>query len=292
MKAIYEFRLAERDAESILPPGLGRVSQSGKVRVVKVLREDPVFTQLEQAHTDRRRHNDEGLIYSWDVRRSYTADEISRAELLHLLPIGAFEPEGEECGTKYDESTACPHCGAGRQQLTPLALDARKVQPERDIETQTIPRHKDISRSIADEIAVSNRVAHLLTDASASGFALGPVNRCGTSQPLDGILQLMVTANPVEAVPPTSYGIDPFDLDEEGRFRCPFGHVAGLNLLSELTIDRATWYGEDIVPTRQWFGERVGALVPSRSLLISARVYRLMVAAGVRGARYEVVHAL
>ena len=40
----------------------------------------------------------------------------------------------------------------------------------------------------------------------------------------------------LEIVPPTGAGVDPFDEDPEGRYRCPCGHVLGLNRLSELWI--------------------------------------------------------
>ena len=81
------------------------------------------------------------------------------------------------------------------------------------------------------------------------------------------------------------YGNNPFDFDEEGEFRCPSNHVAGLNLLTEMTLSRLSWSGDDIVATRQLAGIREGALVPEPSFLISPALFRLIRDAGGGGAQ-------
>ena len=106
-------------------------SFSGKTRVVKVQPADDLFEEIREA--ELQRHTEGGLFYSWDVRRTYQRGELEGAELVHLIPTGAFEPVGEDCGTQYDESAACPYCGAGRVQTSPLALDLRRYQPDHDI---------------------------------------------------------------------------------------------------------------------------------------------------------------
>jgi hypothetical protein len=292
LKERYEFRLPDTEARSLLRSSVEHFPLlSGETRVVRVNRADPLFDEIGQAELRRLgKGHRAGLFYSWDVRRSYRRAELDQAELIHVIPSGAFEPAGEDCGTKYDESAACPHCGAGRIQVSPLALDLRRSQPEHDIDTTTLRRGKDVARSIADEIVVSDRLAMLLQGAGISGFDLPPVHKCNRDVPIRGWLQLRVTGMPVEAAPPTEYGKNPFDLDEAGEYPCPLGHVAGLNLLSELTIDRRSWRGADIVVTRQLVGLREGALVPAPSILISPRLFRLMRENRVRGVRYEVAH--
>ena len=122
MKATYEFRLDEDDATRVFGPGVGRALDG--VRVVRLDGTDPRMGLLGQAYAQRRREGD-GLFYSWDVRRSYDSVELDRAELIHLVVTNVFEPPGEDCGTHYDESAACTHCGAGRLQLSPLSLHLR-----------------------------------------------------------------------------------------------------------------------------------------------------------------------
>jgi hypothetical protein len=287
MKTTVEFRIDERDAREVLPDYAGRVL-GGSVRAVKVLTDDPLYALIGQAEVERRRQGRFGFFTTYILRRTYSPDELAAAELLEAYPTAVFEPAGEETGTGYDETPACPICGAGRVQTTPLTLDLRRIQPGRDIDTQTIPRRKDIARTIADEVVVSSRLAAILREYT--GVELGPVIDARRKQPSPDWFQLGVSAPPVEVVTPTQYGIDPFDLDEAGEYRCPLGHIAGLNVLSELTIARSSWTGADLVATRQLIGRRVGLLVPSPLYLVSQRLYQRLVAEGIKGFTFEVAH--
>jgi hypothetical protein len=47
---------------------------------------------------------------------------LSSAQLFQLKINKVFEPAGEECGTEYNEGTACPFCGTGADQVSPLFL--------------------------------------------------------------------------------------------------------------------------------------------------------------------------
>jgi hypothetical protein len=66
--------------------------------------------------------------------------------------------------------------------------------------------------------------------------------------------------------------------------------VAGLNLLSELSISRAAWSGADLAATEQAVGRRVGYLVPSRLLVLSPRLYRFLRDGRYKGSRVEVAY--
>lgn len=290
MRSKVEFRLAETDARTLLGPSVGRVLPSGLTRAVLVDEDDPAYQRIGAAHQQRRRRGDGGLFTSWIIRRTYNQTELKAAEIVKVEASAVFEPAGEECGTTYDESPSCVQCGAGRIQTSALALDMRRYQPERDIETQTLPRGVDVARTIADEVIISDRLAGLLRRVHALGVSVAPVVDCRTGSQTRGWSQLRVTSPPVTTVAPTRYGIDPFDDDPTGEYRCPFGHVAGLNLLSEVTVSRRSWNGDDIVMTAQLTGRRAGLLVPSPTLLASGRLYRLLAEAKVRGFRYEVAH--
>jgi hypothetical protein len=100
----------------------------------------------------------------WEIKRKYTATELRSADVFRLEVTSVFEPPGEECGTVYDESTACPKCGAGATQVSDLRLDLRKA-----------PRTKDIARTIAGEIIISQRTAELIVDNGFEGVELRPV---------------------------------------------------------------------------------------------------------------------
>jgi hypothetical protein len=290
VKTTVEFRLFERKAKEFLPTSVGQLL-GGSVRVVKVSPGDPIYQLIGSADTDLRHRTGRTVIGSWQIRRTYSRREFAAAELLRADIVTVFEPPGELTGTAYDEGPACPICGAGRVQTTPLTLDLRHVQPGRDIDTQRVPRSKDIAKTIADEVVVSSRLAAILREYT--GGDLGPVIDWRRKQLSPDWFQLGVSAPPVEVVTPTQYGIDPFDLDEAGEYRCPLGHTAGLNLLTELTLARSSWTGADFVATRHLTGKRSpsgGVLVPAPDYLVSQRLYQRLVAEDIKGFRFEVAH--
>jgi hypothetical protein len=104
--------------------------------------------------------------------------------------------------------------------------------------------------------------------------------------------QLVVNAPPVSVSEQTRFGINVFDEDREGGYRCPLGHVAGLNLLSEVYLPRGSWPGTDFAVTRELVGVRRGLLRPTPLLLMSQRARQAFVENGVKGYQLEVVHLL
>jgi hypothetical protein len=102
--------------------------------------------------------------------------------------------------------------------------------------------------------------------------------------------QLEITAPPVPVAPPTRYGETVFDEDPEGRYRCPLGHVAGLNLLSEIHVLRTNAPETDFAVTRELEGRRVGLLRPAPRLLVSQRTRAVLEEHCFKGFRFEVAH--
>lgn len=283
----YEFRFF-RSADAWLPPGIG--TTVGGVRRLTVDADDQLVSQLRDLDRQSRAKRAGGIVSSWSVRRRYTDTELDAAELLFLRVHATIEPCGEQCGTEFDESTACPRCGAGRTQVGPLILDLRGRARDWDVHTRPSPSGKDISRTIAGEIVISDRLADLLGENSITGYALGPIRQYRRPAVRPDWHQLLVTSRPVGITPPTVVGISPLDLDEAGADVCPQGHTFGLNIISELSIRRADWDGADIVRTSQAIGHRLGYLVPEHSILVSNGVGRLIREHRIRGARLEVVH--
>jgi hypothetical protein len=102
--------------------------------------------------------------------------------------------------------------------------------------------------------------------------------------------QLQITAPPVPVVAPTRFGADNFDEDPLGEHRCPLGHVAGLNLLSELHLPTEDLPQTDFAITQQLVGDRRGLLRPAPLLLVSQRARNVLVAHRIKGYGLEVVH--
>jgi hypothetical protein len=276
MRETIEFRIPEDRAAMFLEPGLG-TSLGGTVRKVVLPMEDPRVKLIGDLNREFNRRS-KAFFYGWHIFRRYTRRELEAAQLLQLLIRPAFEPPGEMCGTEYDESAACPHCGAKATQRGDLHLDMRRI-----------PKKKDLALTIAGEAVVSSRLAKALREHGFTEAEYRPM-RHKTGEVSKGWRQLVVTSTPVGMVPPTRVGGGPFDLDEQGHFRCPLGHVVGLNRLSELWVTRAEHDGSDWVRTRQLIGTRRGVLRPQEQLLISPRLWRLLLKLEVKRFEVEVAH--
>lgn len=247
------------------------------VRKVVLPMEDPrvnFIGDLDREFSKRGK----AFFFGWSILRHYTRRELAAAEVLQLLIRSIFEPPGEMCGTEYDDAAACPRCGAGAPQLTELHLDVRRI-----------PKNKDLAVSIAGEIVLSARLVKAFQEHGITGAEYRPV-RHKTGALSEGWYQLVIISQPVDIVLPTRMGRGPFDLDEGGRFRCPLKHVAGLNRLSELWVSRTGHDGSDWVRTRQFVGMRRGVLRPEEQLLISPRLYQLLVELKAKRFDVEVAH--
>jgi hypothetical protein len=276
MRETIEFRISESWAQKFLEPGLGE-SLGGSVRKVVLPMEDPRVKFIGDLDREFWKNGRAFFTYS-HVSRHYTRRELEAAELLQLLIRPTFEPPGEMCGTEYDDAAACQHCGSGAPQKTDLHLDIRRI-----------PKKKDLAVTIAGEVVVSARLVKALLEHGITGVEYRPV-RHKNGALSDAWRQLVVTAPPVDIVPPTRVGVDPFKLDREGRFRCPLKHVVGLNRLSELWVKRARHDGSDWVTTRQCIGSRQGVLRPRAQLLVSPRLYRLLLELKAKRFEVEVAH--
>lgn len=278
MRETIEFRIPESHAARFLEPELGVrldettrkvVLPSSDKRVQEIGRIDRSFTQKGTS-----------FFLGWTVHRHYTKAELQTAELLDLVIRAYFEPPGSMCGTEYDESVACSHCGGGARQTTPLILNTKRV-----------PKNKDIAQTIAGEIVVSSRFVAAFKAHGLRGAEFQPVMHNGRKGPQPSEwFQPIITSKPLKLSAKTVAGSNPFDLDERGEFRCPKGHMAGLNQLSELFVERASHDGSDLCITDKYFGCRRGELRPEPRLLISPRLRDMLQEMNAKGFILEVAH--
>jgi hypothetical protein len=348
MREKVEFRVPEEYAAQFLGAGVGTpLAQPGfppTIRKVTVATDDPLYRKVGDLYRDLRTRGS-FFYHGWQIRRFYSPEELRSGELFHLMITAVFDPTGQECGTKYDVSSACSGCGAGRMLTSELKLDLRKA-----------PKNKDIARTLSgDEWIVSQRLAELLVDHKVTGFELRPVlhkaryqdgsiridhypsgryllqlaQEAGATEgtwefyvwlnrpenrdlwelvkaekasegharehqrsytPPPPWYQLNIKSPPISVVDPTVAGIKPFDEDSNGKYRCPLGDTVGLNVLSELWLDRSRWDGSDLARTEQYFGMKKGVFVPAAELLISPRLRELLGSEGIKGYRVEVAH--
>jgi hypothetical protein len=154
-----------------------------------------------------------------------------------------------------------------------------------------IPKSKDVCRTIAGEIVVSRRAAELFSRHKITGAELVPIRSKGaTSAESEDWFQLKVLKSEAEIISPTRVGIDPFDEDEKGEYRCVLGDLIGLNLLSEISIASSSRGSADIICTSQFIGIRRGLLRPEQLILISPKLAKLIESEKLKGCGYEVAH--
>jgi len=276
---MYEFRIFEEYAHHLFAANEGK--RLGELaRKVVLPPDDPRFKRIGELNALFKKERKDFFFAGWDIRRRYTADTLKRAKLFLLCRIATFEPAGEKCGTQYDELTACPNCKSGAKQVSSLFLDWKRI-----------PKSKDIARTIAGEIVVSNRMLDLFNRHSITGANFGPVcHRPVSSAESKEWFQLLVKSCDAEVAAPTKTGINPFDEDMEGQYRCSRGDLIGLARLSEVSISCSSYNGSDIVASRQFVGTRRGLLRPEPFLLISPRLQRLIKEEKLTGCEFEVAH--
>lgn len=279
MKETCELRVVEEFASRLFDHNEGN-RLGGTVRQIVIPTDDPRYQAVGRLQKETRTQTGRSFFYGWRLKRCYSTAELDLAECFRLSLVSTFEPAGEELGTKYDESTACPLCGAGAKQISTLCLPVKNI-----------PKSKDISQTIAGEIIVSRRMREAFVQYGITGVELLPIRTKRNSYSVSKEwYQLTIPNAKADICSLTRVGVDPFDEDENGEFRCPLGDLIGLNLLSELFLVRETVPGTDFVLTRQFIGTRRGLLRPQSILLVSQKVRRLIDAEQIKGIELEVAH--
>jgi hypothetical protein len=169
LRETFEFRISERRAASLSRSDVGKII-GGDVRQLNIRATDPLFDEVGLLDARLRASEGRSFFTYWEIHRNYTAEELESASLFKIYVTTAFEPAGEECGTKYDDSHACDICGAGAEQTSDLFLDLGKM-----------PK-KQIARTIADEWVVSEHLAEIFIAAGISGIELKLVHHHGAYQ--------------------------------------------------------------------------------------------------------------
>lgn len=275
MLEMLEFRVPEIYADQHLPHDAG--VRAGLARKFEVSRSDSLFSEIGRLDEQFRREG-KAFFTAWIPHRRYTRAELRSGALVHAIPNKLFEPAGEECGTVYDESTACEICGGGASQVGPLVMSKARIR-----------RTVDFAQTIAGEIVVSARARDAFLDAGLGGVDFAPIlYSAGDEAPASEHYQLLTVGPTAEITPRTRAGADSFD--DESRGRCPRGHVIGLNLLSEIEVTSDVENQVDVMATRQMVGDRTGLLRPRPRLLFSAAALRVTENAKLTGLRFEVAH--
>lgn len=278
MKEIIEFRIFDDYYHLLKKPN--NAVFNGAVYVINVEKGDAVFEEIKQLSSYvKQKYNKYFFGYS-NIKRKYSKKEFETATLFQMKVKTTFEPAGEECGTMYDETTACEICGANRKQIGSLKL-----------KRGTIPK-KDIARTIAGEIVVSGKFKEAYKQRNLKGLNLLPVEfEKGLSDyyQVVALKELQLTKN-------TIAGGDIFDIGADGSeayeftvsgghkvtfekeiYKCPKGHTIGLNLLSEAyVLNSPSINDSDFLVSKQKIGVKRGLLRPE-PIYFCSQAFREMV---------------
>lgn len=280
MRQEIEIRIPEQSARTFLRGNIGvRVGNDLAVRILRLDLNDPLI--LELADIDRHRVAEGGaLITSWIIRRFYSKSEIERAEIFTLRFRHSINCAGEQFGTTYDRSSACIFCGFRRKQTSSLRLGC-KCRPRPDVTTTLA----------ADEILVSDFLTSLTKAGETVGAELLPIEWTGKCPSLESWRQLKITSQPIRVDRnKTVFGESPFERPNGNRTACPLGHIAGLNMLSELHCLRNSYDGSYFAATDIAVGSASGLLVPAPVIIVSGQFGRKLMTARVRGVEFEVAY--
>jgi hypothetical protein len=289
MKETVEFRIKEEHVGLLFTENEGKkLGYDGNIRKIVIDTNDPRFSQIGviQARFKSKKFSffskARFFFAGWHFERKYSKVELDKATMFRFLMTKMFEPSGEECGTIFDESTTCSICGSGTTQIGPLQL--RK---------NSFPKSKDFAFTIAiNELVISKRAAELFKKNKVTGVTIGPILTSKRSnEPSSEWFQLIVNNTSLESSASTRFGLNPFDEDEKGEYRCANGHKLGLNILSELRVKKDSVADFDFVSTRQFVGQRgQGLFRPHRLILVSQKVRKIIEENNLKGCRLEVAY--
>ena len=181
----------------------------------------------------------------------------------------------------YDPDRRCPMCRAA-PQVADLLFEAEQFPKKSDI----------LWVGLGNELIVSERFKRILREARVTGATTRRIWRRrghrAMREAIAGWWQLTVTAQAGPLAERTVFGSDIFH-PEPAPERCTVcGLTVGTTVQSELYLPRQSWDGSDVAVTRDRVGGRAGVPVPL--LLISRRLYQLMLEHKIRSYHVEVAH--
>lgn len=301
MDEVTEFRIPEENIREYLGEQV-TISTNKKVGVIKAKKGSNLYKKI----IDLQKlfySNSKSFFFGWDIVRNYSKDEVEKAEYF----LGKIEKVigccGQEGGTNYNDSNACFFCGGGGKQTSDLILDRSKL-PKSD--------KVDIWKTFAGEIGISEKFADILLMNGYPSDGIGLIRKGnGPGNVVPGWFQLKIETFFYKIAAKTEAGTNPFKIDNDvinsnekilsaleiaasksdklGIYLCPFGHTIGLNLLSEIFLNKS--HGDFLISwTKECIGVRRGFLRPEHCLIFNSAFYRLKEKYKLTGLKFEIAH--
>jgi len=292
MKEILEFRIFDDYYHLLSKPN--PAIYNGSIYVLHITKDDTLFEEIHNLNNFVQKKYNKGFAMYVYTKRTYTNEELEKAALFHVKIKPYFEPVGEECGTIYDETFACPICKSGRKQVGYLIL-----------KKGSIPK-KDIARTIAGEgeVVLSAKFKSIFEQRNLKGISFNTVmfgKNVTSYYQLNPLVQLEVADKTVTGMDPWNfpesseggeYMIQGYKIKYEKQiFKCPLGHIIGANLLSEPHIKNSPLIKEnDFFATKQKIGSKLGVIHPDPIYLCSPAFRTMVLEEKLKGFDFEVAH--
>jgi hypothetical protein len=215
-------------------------------------------------------HGEDRWVYRRDI---YTEEELQAAPLIVVCPWGGVQAAaGSQYGTTYDMSQACPKCGTGARQTSPLIIDTEDLR--------TIEKLR-IAATYDEDLLVHDADAERLLAANVTGLLLWTAYAKRKNGRLDELRRQQMFAEHV--MPPMAPSSS---LTRTGE--CTTCHRGGLapvfgqtvrfiyrpqDLVDIQDVNR-TWEG--IGDFREFTGDITKALWPNPFFLITPKVMNLL----------------
>lgn len=257
--------------------GVTRAEPDGDFWEIALDAESEELPRLQQAFDDA------GIEFFARREHDYTGAELRSFRLLSLFVTSAEKGlGGPSFGTTFELADACPACGTGARQSSPLLLDGRETPPR-----------GSLFQTLDSEILVSSPVAEALHNSRLSGLSLQQARDRRTGEPIPWH-QLLV-----------AYELPPWHPDTVGfeqEHQCPEcrrdGHFHTVGHPLEIAYPAAAL---EEAPDVAWTCERFGNSVlredfseshfAAPQLLVSPRVREVLADSGVRNVDFLPVRA-
>ncbi len=219
------------------------------------------------------------LVFSVLPKHTFAAEELEDAEYLLMRVEDWCETFGDYHNTRYDRQRYCPDCGAGATVLEDLRCPRRHVSWLRT----------GFAKLSDNELVATRDLLSVCLDAGIEGIRLLPVvdPEAGSPGAIEGVWHVRCESE----CGPIPAGNLVLPSERCRRYCREAPHRPGFWLLSQLRLRRGQLAG-DIFATRDHFGQFMGKILPGPLVVVSQRVYHLLVNNGVTGVSFEPVMVL
>lgn len=265
-------------AETILGPA-GCGNDVAEVRDVPILRQ--VFVDVNLDEGDERVARVLALLKQYNVEPNvsgaveYSNEDLQSARLLWLRSSSLDDEvhASPSFGTKYDMTHACPHCGTGAKQVSPLYID-NTCMPK-------IRKHRAIPTMDRD-VLVDGGMAKKLKDAGITGISFGEVRARLKNDKWTSVAREQIL---IEHVMPPMRG----ELTEKDiKHLCNVCRRGGFMSYGKKYREEDLVGMKDFNRTWEWFGEfrtaddRFGAHRSDPGILVTPKVMNIFRDAGIK----------